>query len=167
MAIHAAVVSTPEAQQMRFSRYDNPSKWDLAAAAEVRQAVNETEGKTFTEFAVFNLQAGRDPVLQPFIMSELARQGRWNQEPFLKLLESQDLELLVMQENVLGLEGSDVYTKEMITALKLNYKLDRTIPTGTRRTYYLLRPKTEKDRREENDRLVWDWSRPQSDRLLN
>jgi hypothetical protein len=103
---------------------------------------------------VFNLQAGRDPVFQPFIMSELARQGKWDQKPFLEQIELQRFDLVVAQSNVLTLEATEVYTKEMLALFRKHYKLRQMVPTGGRRAYFLLVPKTEGDRKSEGDNLV-------------
>jgi hypothetical protein len=154
LAVHTHIIATPAAQQLRFSQYDRLNMLDLRAAEEVRRAVRASQTPTFTEYAIFNLQSGRDPVLQPFIMSELARQGKWDQTPFLKMLQDQKLKLVVTNSNVLSLEATDVYTKEMLDHFKRYYKLEKTVPTGSKRFFYLLRPKTDEDHASEGDSLV-------------
>jgi hypothetical protein len=60
----------------------------------------------------------------------------------------------VTNSNVLSLEATDVYTKEMLEHFKRYYKLEKSVPTGSKRFFYLLRPKTDEDRAAEGDSLV-------------
>lgn len=148
LVAHAATVSNKQAMQVRFNTSRNPNPLDFAAAGEVRRLVRSERRPTWTELAIFNLQAGRDPVVQPFIMSELARQGRWNQEPFLQDLRDQKFGLIVTQADIIGMERSNIYTDEMISVIRQNYRLDRSIVRGGLWRYHILRPRTAGDQPE-------------------
>jgi hypothetical protein len=68
----------------------------------------------------------RKPVLfQPFIMSQLAREGRWDQRPFLAMLATGRLSCLVVHADLAS--GNDQtqyerYTAEMAGAIRRHYR---------------------------------------------
>ncbi|MGI8906102.1 MAG: hypothetical protein ACR2IE_06390 [Candidatus Sumerlaeaceae bacterium] len=140
---HVSTVVTPEARQIRFNQSKNPTRVDFAAADKVARVVREEQKPTFTELAMFNLRAKRDPVLQPFILSELARQGRWNQQPFLDDLRDQKFGLIVTQYDVESAEPTDVFTKEIIQAMSKYYEEEKMIRGLVWPRYHLLRPRKE------------------------
>lgn len=103
------------------------------------QAVRAEKGDTWCELAMLNLLAGRSPHLQPFIMSELARQGRWDETPFLADLGRRRFALVVTAFDVFSGDATNVYTTGMLRALRANYRPDR-IERGVTWNYHLYRP---------------------------
>lgn len=125
---------------VQFNPFKNVNALDLQAAAEVQALVRAEPRPSWTEYAMFNLQAGRDPYLQPFIMSELSRQGMWNQAKALDNIREQHFGLVVTMVDIMGVEPNDVYTKEMIEALRENYREVQVIRGGFLK-YHILRPR--------------------------
>jgi hypothetical protein len=141
--IHVSTVVSPEAMRIRFNESRNPRGPDFRAAGEVMALVRGELKPTWTELAIFNVSAHRDPVLQPFIMSELARQGRWDQKPFLEDLKKQKFGLIVTQLDVEAAGPNEVYTNEMIDAMRTYYQEERLIRGLVWPGYHVLRPRKE------------------------
>jgi hypothetical protein len=141
--IHVSTVVSPEAMQIRFNPGRNPRGVDFRAAGEVTGIVRNEMKPTWTELAIFNLSANRDPVLQPFIMSELARQGRWDQKPFLEDLKNQKFGLIVTQLDVEAAGPNEVYTNEMIDTMRNYYEEEKFIRGLVWPGYHILRPRKE------------------------
>ena len=125
-------------RHMVFSRGPVTQQESVAFGAAAR-AVRAEKGDTWCELAMLNLLAGRSPHLQPFIMSELARQGRWDQAPFLADLDRRRFALVVTAFDVFSGDATNVYTPEMLRALRANYRPDR-IERGWTWNYHLYRP---------------------------
>lgn len=106
----------------------------------VAQQVRAERGETWCELAMFNLLANRSPLLQPFIMSELARQGVWDQKPFLDDLVRGRFALIVTAFDIASSDPTNVYTPEMLQAMRLNYRLVGRIEGAGLWNYYLYRP---------------------------
>jgi hypothetical protein len=142
LALLFAQVSTVTAtMQIRFNPAKNPTGADFAAAGQVTRAVREELKPTYTELAIFNLRANRDPVMQPFIMSELARQHRWDPKPFIEDLEKQKFGLIVTQVDVESAEPTDVFTEQMIKTMRNYYEEEKFIRGRVWSGYHLLRPR--------------------------
>ncbi len=122
-----------------FSR-PMPSAPDLEAASRVAREVIAARGDTWTELGIFNLLAGRPIHLQPFIMSELARQKKWDQARFLGDLERRRFALIVTNFDAATGDATDVYTPEMLRMIRLHYREAERIESGRTWRYYLYRP---------------------------
>lgn len=150
LLIYAAVagqvgfLTSPRVQQQLFSPYVNPGRADFAGAQQVLSRVRKA-ANPFTELAIFPLQCGKRPVLQPFIMSELARQGRWNEIDFVNGLTETRYDLIVTQQDVLASGTPIEFTPKMLNAIRANYKLDATIEAPLW-TYYILVPRDGADK---------------------
>lgn len=141
--LFAHMVTVTSTMQIRFNPAKNPNGLDFRADAQVGHAVEAEMKPTFTELAIFNLLANRDPVLQPFIMSELARQHRWDPKPFLDDLRNQKFGLIVTQVDVESAEPTDSFTDEMIKVMRNYYEEEKHIPGRVWPAYHLLRPRAQ------------------------
>jgi hypothetical protein len=103
--------------------------------------VREEVKPTFTELAIFNLRANRDPVIQPFIVSELARQHRWDPKPFLEDLAKRKFGLIVTQVDINSAEPTDVFTEPMLKTIRDFYEEEQFIRGRVWPGYHLLRPR--------------------------
>jgi len=137
--VEARMTTSDFAQERLFSPYINPTAPDFSAAQNVRTMVRKAE-HPLTELAVFALQADKKPIFQPFIMSELARQGRWDQSTFVADIAAAKFDLVVAQQDLTQLQAPIEYTDQMMAAFREAYQLEETV-SGPLWTYYILRPK--------------------------
>lgn len=139
LTAHAWRVSRPQEVIMRFDRAKNPGRMDFEAASAITSLMREAENP-LSELAIYNLRSGHSPVLQPFIMSELARQGRWDEAGFVRDLADGRFDVVVTLEDVTSELFSENYTREMLAAFNRTYQVDQVIQTPLWR-YVILRPK--------------------------
>src|SRR5690606_28895275 len=95
----AKVVTQPGAYEMRFSPMVHPSRADFEAAQMVLERMREADNP-LSELAIYHLQVREDPVIQPFIMSELARQGKWDQQPFVDEIKAGAYDLVIALDDL-------------------------------------------------------------------
>lgn len=122
-----------------FSRGITPAR--RAAAAELQRLVKaEPAGATWTEFALPNLRAGRDPVFQGFIMSELIRQGRWNPAPMVDAIAARKFQLVALAKPLA--EGpNDTVAPAIHAALATAYQPAGIVAGDNAPVAYLYRPR--------------------------
>ncbi len=138
-ALAAQAVHMNRRKDWAFSRGEiTPDQ--AAVWSSVAQQVRGERGETWCELAMFNLLADRSPLLQPFIMSELARQDVWDEKPFLEDLFRGRFALIVTAFDVASPDPTNVYTAGMIQALRMNYRLVGRIEGAGLWNYYLYRP---------------------------
>jgi hypothetical protein len=123
-----------------FSPGKTPGTQDIVAAELVARIVALEPESTWTELGVFNMLSGRSIYFQPFIMSELARQHKWNQAAFLDDLRSHKFQLIVTTFDINSAAYATVLTKEMLQAIRNGYREERRITSGRLWKYYLYRP---------------------------
>lgn len=124
-----------------FSPLKNPGSRDVAAAREAVIKIMNEPGRTWSELGILNLAAGRSIYFQPFIMSELARQRRWNPGHLYDDLREGRFALLVTNYDVASRKPTDVYTTEMLDILRSRYEQTDQITGGRLWKYYLYRPR--------------------------
>jgi hypothetical protein len=73
------------------------------------------------EQPIFLLLSGKKIVFQPFIMSELQKEGKWNQQRFIEDLGQRRFSLIVTGQDVRKEGHFWQYTKEMIQAIREQY----------------------------------------------
>ena len=99
----------------------NPDKVAYAKGDEMLQIVREYPDPILCEQPIFLLLAGRRILFQPFIMSQLVREGKWNQAKFLEDVRRGKFSLIVTGQDV-GQEGYFwQYTPEMRQAIMEKY----------------------------------------------
>ncbi|CAN5406244.1 hypothetical protein BH09SUM1_BH09SUM1_30820 [soil metagenome] len=80
------------------------------------------------------------PVLyQPFIMTELAREGKWDQTPFVNDIRAGKFPLIITTQDVEHDELIVGWTPEMKRAIVARYQLYTTIPAELGGNYYVYR----------------------------
>jgi hypothetical protein len=97
-----------------------PGPRDRQAQSELLRMARSAQKRVLSEFAHLHLALGQPVVYQPFIMSELARQGKWDPSPFLKTLRNETYRLVVLQQPLA--QSGPVFTQEMIAALEENFE---------------------------------------------
>lgn len=134
-------MQNPMEYQIRFEPMRRAAVADFQAAGRLMALAHEADNPFF-ELAIFNLRTGHDPALQPFIMSELARQGRWDQGEFVESVREGKFDLVVTQEDVTAGRASGNYTKEMLAAFRRSYEVQEVLRTPLW-TYYVLMPRAD------------------------
>lgn len=105
---------TPRAEDWRAGRY-------------LQLQLRQSEGPVLSDLAGVPLLAGHPPVFQPFICTQLARQGVWDPAPLLKRIEKQEFPQVVFRFALDGEWDRERFTAPMIEVLRANYRLQRQI----------------------------------------
>jgi hypothetical protein len=118
-----------------------PSAQDAAQAHRALALVRQTPGDALCEEPIFNLLADKPVLHQPFIMAQLAREGKWDPAPLLAMIHARRCGVILTTED-LRREGDYMrYTPAMAEAVRAGYQLRATLPlAGLRRVYYLWFP---------------------------
>ncbi|MCX7016548.1 MAG: hypothetical protein NTW86_28990 [Candidatus Sumerlaeota bacterium] len=130
--------------RMMFSR-SVPSAAQEERANELRLAVALANGPVLCEDPIFLILNGRRPPINPFILSQLAREGKWDETPFVRQLGQGEFSMVVTTEDVQNIHGDDInarYTTRMVEALRECYALYAEYRLGRDgQTYYVYRPR--------------------------
>ncbi|MBN1517938.1 hypothetical protein JXA32_15340 [Candidatus Sumerlaeota bacterium] len=97
----------------------------LQAGNRALTAVRQVPGEVYSELPIFSILAGRQPHFQPFIMSRLAREGKWDQSGFVRDLRAGRFALLILAEPIETMDprtGTNLYTAEMAAAMRHTYR---------------------------------------------
>ncbi len=120
----------------------------------------DVPGDVLCEDASFTLLAGKKVWFQPYIMSLLARTGKWNQDEFVSTIKDRDYALIILRVDLndpyntersggaFEVAGFDRWTNEMEDAIREQYYLYGPVDTGTGNDpwyIYLPRPDEDKD----------------------
>lgn len=94
----------------------------------VENALRRAEGPVIADRAGIPLVAGHPPVFQPFILTQLARQNIFDQQPLLDSITAQRYPSLLLHFDLAD-PGWDRerFSLEMITTLRQTYRLERNI----------------------------------------
>lgn len=136
---HGWRIMQPQEFLLRFNPQARPSTPDFQAANGLTGLMRDAENP-MSELAIYSIRTGHPPVLQPFIMSELARQNKWDQSAFVDSIRSADYDLVITLQDVTSEIKSETYTREMLLAFRAAYEVDQVVETPLW-TYYILRPK--------------------------
>jgi hypothetical protein len=94
----------------------------------------------FAEFGNYHLALNQPILYQPFIMSELARQGKWDPAPFLRMIRDQQLTIIILERSLDDAVANTVLTAEMAEAIRDNYWIwpESPVVLGRGRTHVYL-----------------------------
>jgi hypothetical protein len=123
----------------------NPDLTDMKKASVVLNAVREQPGDVLSEFPIFNIMAGKQVLFHPFIMSQLAREGKWNQAPFVRDIRAQRFDVVITTQDIMNPQQFfSRYTPEMLEALRRFYQPyyseHKALDFGRGTLYYLYIP---------------------------
>ncbi|KPL08565.1 hypothetical protein AMJ85_08450 [candidate division BRC1 bacterium SM23_51] len=125
----------------------NPTVADVINGHRIVEALRQAEGPVFCEHAILAMHAGHDVYIQPFIMSQLAREGKWDQAPVVEALRKGQFALIVTTEDITKEGFFFHYTDEMVEAMRTAYRLRETLGSGPEGpavfTHYLFEPLAE------------------------
>lgn len=116
-------------QRILFSR-PNPGKAAYAKCNMLIKIVSERPDPILCEQPIFLLLVKKNVMFQPFIMSELAREGKWDQTRFVNDLNNKRFSLIITGQDMLQDGFLWQYTDEMRLAIRKNY-MEYPEPAGT------------------------------------
>jgi len=123
---HAGLFFFPQGRARLFQ--PGPVEAQAEALRMVQLAIQDTPGDVLCEEPIFAILAGKPVLYQPFIMSQLAKEGKWDETPFVEDLGSGRFELIVTTQDLsrreLPLAG---FTEAMRDAILADYELRRVI----------------------------------------
>jgi hypothetical protein len=115
-----------------------PTREMAEQATRVRLHLERVEGLVFSDRSGIDLMAGHEPVYQPFIFTQLARQEMWEQEQILKRVREREFARVLLHFDLNDPNWDrERFTPALIDALRQNYALQQQ--TGS---YYLYQPNT-------------------------
>jgi hypothetical protein len=114
-------------------------------ADELNHLLRKAHGGIFSEEPVFTMLARREVLHQPFIMKQLAEEGKWDQAPFLRMIREGGFEYFVVTDDLREVRDSYMhYTAEMGEAVRESFSHQGTFNvSGFRRLWHLWKFKTD------------------------
>lgn len=123
----------------------NPDASEVARGDRIVVELQRAKGEVLSELPVFSIAAGHAVMFQPFIMSTLAREGRWDATAFVEDLRRGRFGVIVTTQDLREAQGGAVlarYTPDMAEAILERYQLVAAIPPGTLGLpYFIWRPR--------------------------
>ncbi|MBN2329976.1 MAG: glycosyltransferase family 39 protein [Candidatus Omnitrophica bacterium] len=129
--------------RMVFS--ETPTRQDAQQVRWLANNLARSKGPILSDRAGVALMAGHPPVFQPFILTQLIREGKWDPSILLQRIRSREFLFVVLQFSLDDPNWDrERFTPDMIEALRESYALDRKlVRTGSRIVrYFLYKPKT-------------------------
>ncbi len=135
-----------------FTPRSDSTQNDYRSGENIVEILSSVNGPILSEDEGFCLLAGHEVLFNPFIMSELAREKIWDQEPFVRAIEEKQFDLIMLRFDVndpghddrpsVGTyAGWDRFTESMERAIADNYEIDFNIsPIYMRRWWFIYRP---------------------------
>ncbi len=124
-----------------FGEWKRPAPADFEAAARLTSELARASGDVVSEVAAYALFAEKPVLFQPFIMSELTRQGRWDESRFLKDIRAGRFAIFASTTDLFSDAYTDAFTPGMREALRDAYRLDRVIQGGHLWQFFLYKPR--------------------------
>ncbi len=95
----------------------------------VRYSVRKAKGDVYCEEPIFTLLAGKTVIFQPFILTQLAREGRWDDDLFNRMIRERRFDRMIFTED-LSRHGPGHrylrYTDATATAVREHYDVEET-----------------------------------------
>lgn len=122
----------------------NPDKKDMEDCIEILSIINEHRGPVFAEEPIFNILSDRNVMVQPFIMTQLSKEKKWDQSPLVEKFKQGYFSLIIANCDLMN-DPTKVfyerYTEEMIYAIQYRYRLYKDIGADSRTHYYIYIPR--------------------------
>lgn len=126
-----------------------PTRNDYISGSVIINEIKNASGMILSEDEGFAAVSGKEVMLNPFIMSELAKEGIWDQTDFVNMIKEKKFDLIVLRFEITdlnhpdkpmvgGYAGWDRWTVEMEDAIRENYSRYAQIPM--RRMWFLYHP---------------------------
>ena len=124
LALSAQVAIMVQASQYVYAGFQADVIAQRAGLARLEQIVEDSKGPVLAdEYAGLLPLDGRRIYLQPFEMTQLQRDGRWDQEPLLESIERRKFPVILIWKPpyAAGIER-ERWTREMLEAIQENYE---------------------------------------------
>jgi hypothetical protein len=138
-----------------------PQLEDNLTGQRIVETLSSVNGPILSEDEGFCILAGHEVLFNPFIMSEMAREGFWDETPFVNAIVNKEFDIIMLRFDVNdpynddqpgagGHAGWDRFTPGMENAIIENYVIDKSvsqiqdafIPLFMRRYWFFYRPDT-------------------------
>lgn len=156
--IPAAIIQSGMMEGNREKSF-KPFPEDYLSGRMIVEKLSSVNGPILSEDEGFCLLSGHEVLFNPFIMSEMAREGFWNETPFVQAIENREFDLIMLRFDVNnpynddqpgagGHAGWDRFTPRMEAAIGENYEVDMSfsqfpdiyVPVFMRRYWYVYKP---------------------------
>ncbi len=130
-----------------------PLPADYRNGRQIVETLTNAQGPILSEDEGFCLLSGHEVIFNPFIMSELSREGTWDETPFVDAIRSRSFDIIMLRFDVNdpthddrpgagGYAGWDRFTPGMEEAIKMSYEIDPAAgPIFMRRWWFIYRPR--------------------------
>jgi hypothetical protein len=140
-ALHwTSALNVRGAQWMMLARPRSPQAAIVALIDQARQC----EGDLYCERPIVNLLVGRPVLFQPFIMSQLAREGAWDPAPMTRMIDTKRFGLMILNEDIAsGAPGTEYEhaCAPVADAIRRAYRPVGVITLGEAGVYRLWMPR--------------------------
>jgi len=159
LLIPAALIQSGFLEGDRFNSF-TPDRSAYNYSARVVEVLSSAKGPILCEDEGYCMLSGHEVLFNPFIMSELAGEGLWDQTPLIQSIQNKEFDLIMLRfwvddpnhDDLPGIgtnAGWDRFTPEMERAISENYELDpdaidlyATWDRYMRRRWFIYRPAT-------------------------
>jgi len=107
-------------QRIFFSR-PNPDNASRAKGDMMLDIISDYQDPVLCEQPIFQLLSGKDVLFQPFIMSQLEKEGKWLQDAFVKDIRNKKFTLIVTGQDIFQEGHIWQYTQDMIDSMRQHY----------------------------------------------
>lgn len=135
-----AIVPTPTGRWDILSNVSTPAPGAAEGLAAIEEIILTVEGDTLCEDPIPMMRLGREVIYQPFIMSQLAREGKWDDSKFIAMIDSEKFALIVTTQDLANAPVLFGFTPTMRDQILANYALTRRVAAGNQ-DYYAYSPK--------------------------
>lgn len=119
----------------------NPTSVDLAKANKVLRIIEEHPGDILSEYPIFNIMSNRAVLFQPFIMSALAKQKKWDPSPLLADIQKGRFALIITTTDVFQETYFFRWHPEIIKTIRSSYEPYQQIVSGSGINYFIYTPR--------------------------
>lgn len=108
----------------KFVWVKEPTTADMMNGDRVLSIIKKHSGDIISEDAAFLILSSREVLYEPFIMSTLAKEGKWNDKPIIDAIENKRFSLIITTVDLFNKEQFFFnYNTNFIDAVKKNYHL--------------------------------------------
>jgi len=125
-----AIVPVPEGRWQILSSVSRPAPGAAEGLAAIEELVLSVEGEVLSEDPLPLMRLGRDVIYQPFIMSQLAREGKWDPAKFIAKIDRSDFALVVTTQDLASAPVLFGFTPLMRDGILSRYALVHRISAG-------------------------------------
>jgi hypothetical protein len=102
---------------------------DLVRDLEIQGIFDSVEGPVLSEYGIYALRSGREMSHESFLMSQLARQGLWDETPLLDRIRGGEFALILVRDDFRHSEQAGAVlsaTPELVEAVNQSFELKRS-----------------------------------------